>query len=962
MASSAATACSPSCPQLRLAFNSRGSLFVRAKLDCSNLRAAKYGRILLRYRGGGGGSAAVVVSASTKDSFAGWSDSATKEAEEGESKSEGKDWLGVGNEGVVISLISGNVAAGAAGLVLVAGVALAGLSVSNRSASRREQQQMEPLTPQQEVILSSDKEEDEIEEESHGKIDESVLDDTKEEDISQSNELDEGSSGGDKLVNGDQLPPADIGDVGTAAAILRASVDDELTVGDESDAPEMDSSSSAMQSLSNAVDTLSAAVDKLDSESDSLNSKIDELVDLSALKFEENSISLSSSSPVADDESSEPKVAASVSEIPLENAVSEPTDEAKDDMEDVAAKENPDQIEASSSLEVDYSLENASVEASLSPASSSLDEQERIVDDTGESSSLIESSLILPVGIPAPSTVFESLRVPPGKVLVPAVVDQGQGQALAALQVLKVIEVEAQPGDLCTRREYARWLVSASAALSRNSVSKVYPAMYIENVSELAFDDITPDDPDFASIQGLAEAGLISSKLSSRDLQSTVSDDDEQVPFYFSPESPLSRQDLVSWKMALEKRQLPEADKKILYQVSGFRDIDRIHPDAWPSLVADLSAGDQGIISLAFGCTRLFQPDKPVTKAQAAIALALGDASDVVSEELARIEAESMAENAVSAHNALVAEVEQDINASFEKELSIEREKINAVQKLAEEASSELAMLKAQREEDNVALVKERAAIEAEMELLSRIRREMEEQLQSLLTDKVEISYEKERISKLQRQAEEEKEEVSRLQYELEVERRALSMARTWAEDEAKRAREQAKSLEEARDKFSKQGIKVVVDSDLQQEESSAEATWVAAAAASEQPFEETVIRAQTLMDKLKHFSNQVTGKSREIINTIIQKILAFISALKAWTSYFSSRDKQRWEAAHETAEKSMQMFQQKNRELSSAVKDKASSSIKELQQTTAGLGSAVKRAAGDCRDGVEKLTQRFKS
>lgn len=36
----------------------------------------------------------------------------------------------------------------------------------------------------------------------------------------------------------------------------------------------------------------------------------------------------------------------------------------------------------------------------------------------------------------------------------------------------------------------------------RNTVSKVYPAMYIENVTELAFDDITPEDPDFSSIQG----------------------------------------------------------------------------------------------------------------------------------------------------------------------------------------------------------------------------------------------------------------------------------------------------------------------------------------------------------------------------------------------------------------------------------------------------------------------------
>lgn len=38
--------------------------------------------------------------------------------------------------------------------------------------------------------------------------------------------------------------------------------------------------------------------------------------------------------------------------------------------------------------------------------------------------------------------------------------------------------------------------------LYRNTVSKVYPAMYIDNVTELAFDDITTEDPDFSSIQG----------------------------------------------------------------------------------------------------------------------------------------------------------------------------------------------------------------------------------------------------------------------------------------------------------------------------------------------------------------------------------------------------------------------------------------------------------------------------
>lgn len=32
----------------------------------------------------------------------------------------------------------------------------------------------------------------------------------------------------------------------------------------------------------------------------------------------------------------------------------------------------------------------------------------------------------------------------------------------------------------------------------------MYPAMYIDNVTELAFDDVTPEDPDFPFIQGEA--------------------------------------------------------------------------------------------------------------------------------------------------------------------------------------------------------------------------------------------------------------------------------------------------------------------------------------------------------------------------------------------------------------------------------------------------------------------------
>ncbi|KAE8701728.1 hypothetical protein F3Y22_tig00110511pilonHSYRG00156 [Hibiscus syriacus] len=85
----------------------------------------------------------------------------------------------------------------------------------------------------------------------------------------------------------------------------------------------------------------------------------------------------------------------------------------------------------------------------------------------------------------------------------------------------KVIEAEAQPSDLCTRREYARWLVTATSILSRyRSLScysyeynilhwEVYPAMYIENAIELDFDDITLEDLDFPSIVEDAPADVL---------------------------------------------------------------------------------------------------------------------------------------------------------------------------------------------------------------------------------------------------------------------------------------------------------------------------------------------------------------------------------------------------------------------------------------------------------------------
>ncbi|XP_059667092.1 uncharacterized protein LOC132312654 isoform X2 [Cornus florida] len=908
---------------------------------------------------------------SSVDAFSGWS--ATSGGDQSV-ESQPKRWFG---------------GAGVAGVILVAGLTFATFSISKRNTSRLAKE-MEQLTKQQEVSLASDDQDDRIED------DQSAGKNMMQEDscVESKTGIDKDSSSytenNEATTDNRLIDDVDVGYTLNGNASIQQDLQNELAIDDmlvapnsspgapklpeyeiadgsfitsnlnsSGGSPVSEKPDSITELKENHTDGKLANSSASDANLTNINTNHEEGGVISRETDNFNFLSDSSSSSVAYSSSESLDFNTSVSQL---DAILEPQIVHKENVETVNLLSTKDDLDLSkaqevsvegnkSSLEVhnlngDGLAETTSVSAVAYPFANEQNANEQDANDYNDisrSRSFFESknpgNSFSSAGVPAPSVVSAALQVLPGKVLVPAVFDQVQGQALAALQVLKVIEADVQPGDLCTRREYARWLVSASSALSRNTLSKVYPAMYIENFTELAFDDITPEDPDFASIQGLAEAGLIASKLSRRDLQSSLEED--QSSFCFSPESPLSRQDLVSWKMALEKRQFPEADGKILHQLSGFIDIDKINPEAWPAIMADLLAGEQGIIALAFGYTRLFQPDKPVTKAQAAVALATGEASDMVSEELARIEAESMAENAVAAHNALVAEVEKDVNSSFEKELLLEREKIDTVEKLAEEARRELEMLRAQREEDNIALMKERAAVESEMEVLSKLRHEVEDQLQSLMTNKVEISYEKERLSKLRKEAEIENGEISRLQYELEVERKALSMARAWAEDEAKRAREQAKALEEARDRWERGGIKVIVDNDLR-EEANAGDTWLNAG--NQLSVEGTVNRAENLVAKLKAMAADVGGKSRETIDKIIHKILVLISALKEWTSVAGRRAG----------------------ELKDAAASKMGGSLQELQQSSAeftlALKEGAKRVAEDCKEGVEKFTQKFKT
>ncbi|WP_449002560.1 S-layer homology domain-containing protein [Myxosarcina sp. GI1(2024)] len=168
---------------------------------------------------------------------------------------------------------------------------------------------------------------------------------------------------------------------------------------------------------------------------------------------------------------------------------------------------------------------------------------------------------------------------------------------------------EFAPNQPITRSEYARWLIAANNEYYRDSPSqKIYET---KNPEKPAFNDVNFDHPDFSAIQGLAEAGLIPSILT-----------DDSSNLLFQPNAPLTREDLVTWKVPLDTRKaLPQADIEAIKETWGFQDTADIDSIALKALFADFQNRDRSNIGRSFGYTTLFQPQKPVTRAEAAASL-----------------------------------------------------------------------------------------------------------------------------------------------------------------------------------------------------------------------------------------------------------------------------------------------------------------------------------------------------
>ncbi|KAK9060002.1 hypothetical protein SSX86_020706 [Deinandra increscens subsp. villosa] len=387
-----------------------------------------------------------------------------------------------------------------------------------------------------------------------------------------------------------------------------------------------------------------------------------------------------------------------------------------------------------------------------------------------------------------------------GRVVVQVSADATQQEALSWLKNLKIIEDEVKADELCTRREYARWLILVNSRLERNPRNRILPSVALAGSTVNAFDDIRAEDPDFKYIQALAEAGVALSKLSGKNLTSDSDTDSSKSSggVNFLPDRLISREDLIGWRAKLEYRVMPRLNEEILRNKIGFLDARELKSDVLPVLFMDMLTTDQSITRKVFGQIKRFQPGKPCTMAQAAVALTSGRLTESVLHEFSKLEAEnSSRELAMKDIRSEILE-RGDIQRFWEKKLADEQSRFLEVEAAYLEVIKDLENQK--NSEDNIvgSYMKEKAALDCQKQLLYSLKEEVEEMNQRLAYERADYVDEQHKLQATVVELQAKYEKILDSKSILEAELEALRILRSWIEDEAKKGQARTKILEEA--------------------------------------------------------------------------------------------------------------------------------------------------------------------
>ncbi|BBG94428.1 hypothetical protein Prudu_002710 [Prunus dulcis] len=359
------------------------------------------------------------------------------------------------------------------------------------------------------------------------------------------------------------------------------------------------------------------------------------------------------------------------------------------------------------------------------------------------------------------------------RIIIPAAVDSTQQEALQVLKKLKIIEDDVKADELCTRREYARWIVRINSSLERNAKHRLVPSVSLAGSAITAFDDVSVEDPDFGSIQALAEAGVTPSKLSQRSSNYDGLKDHGNINF--SPER---------WSISTTS-------------TIGFMDVKEISSEAPAGLYTDMLAEENSILRKVFGQCRRFQPNKPSTKAQAAVALASGRITEAISSELLRIKAENSARKAEMEDIRSELLDREDIQRFWNDKLNEEKTRGLEVEKAYLAALSDLEQEKILQEKNFAEILKEKAAMECQRQLLLSLKEEVNEISEKLASERSTYVAEKCDLQDMLSDLETKQESMLDAKSILEAEIEAIRILRSWVEDEARKSQARAKVLEE---------------------------------------------------------------------------------------------------------------------------------------------------------------------
>ncbi|XP_050224812.1 uncharacterized protein LOC126674407 isoform X2 [Mercurialis annua] len=374
------------------------------------------------------------------------------------------------------------------------------------------------------------------------------------------------------------------------------------------------------------------------------------------------------------------------------------------------------------------------------------------------------------------------------RVKLSVLVDSTQLEALSVLKKLKIIEDDVRADELCTKREYARWLVRLNSLLERNPKHRIAYLSFRGSVVA-AFDDVGVEDPDFDAIQALAEAGLIPSKI-------TGTNSEGDGNFCFHPEKFISRLDLINWKAQLEYDFFPGMAEQMSRTKVDYMDVKDISAEASPEFFI-LLAGDNSIIRKVFGQSRRFQPNKPLTKAQAAVAMTSGRMSEAVYNEISRLEAENSSRQAALKEIRFEMLDKGDIERFWIEKINEERTRGLEVQKLYMTVLHDLELEKDIQVKALAECLKEKAAMNCQMQLLVVLKEEVDEMSEQLASERAVYAAEQCNLQKLLNELQTKQEGILNKKSVLEAEIEALRILRSWVEDEAKKSQARAKVLEE---------------------------------------------------------------------------------------------------------------------------------------------------------------------